>query len=87
MDAQPIKHRPLIVVTSDPPLLLVRAYQEGMAELMKLNGELSGSIQLEASFKDQIEKVNQELDALADKEPKYEQVKRTFRWLLRKTDR
>jgi uncharacterized protein involved in exopolysaccharide biosynthesis len=63
-------------MTSDEPLLLVRAYQDGMAALLKLNAELSGNIQLEASFKDQIEKVNQQLDALADKEAEYEQLKR-----------
>ena len=61
---------------TDEPLLLVRAYQEGLAGLMKLNAELSGSVQLEASFKDQIEKVNQELDTLADKQAKYEQLTR-----------
>jgi polysaccharide biosynthesis transport protein len=63
-------------VSTDPPLLLVKVYQDGMADLMKINAEITGYSKLESSINDQIKKVNLELNALADKEAKYEHLKR-----------
>jgi hypothetical protein len=47
-----------------------------MAALLKIDAELAGYSKLEESIQDQIQKVSQELDALSDKEAKYEQLKR-----------
>jgi succinoglycan biosynthesis transport protein ExoP len=59
-----------------PPLLLVRVYQDAVASLLKVNSELSGSLNLEKMLGAEIEQVNGELAALASKEAEYDRLKR-----------
>jgi uncharacterized protein involved in exopolysaccharide biosynthesis len=61
---------------SDPPLLLVRVYQDGMATLMKISMEIAGYNSLQASQASGLDKVNEELKVLSEKEAEYSRLKR-----------
>jgi len=61
---------------SDPPILLVKVYQDGMFALLKVNSELVGLNNLEASLKEELVKINQDLSDLAKKEGEFEQLQR-----------
>jgi polysaccharide biosynthesis transport protein len=58
-----------------PPLLLIRVYQDAMANLLKLNSDMSGQMNLEKQLATQIEEVNAELAALSSKEAEYDRLK------------
>jgi len=61
-----------------PPLLLIKVYQENMATLMKLNAELNGQSELMSQLGMELEKVNRELASLSAKEAEYGRLKRVL---------
>jgi succinoglycan biosynthesis transport protein ExoP len=61
-----------------PPLLLVRVYQDAMASLLKINSELNGSLQLEKLLEDELRQVNSQLADLSSKEAEYDRLKRVL---------
>jgi succinoglycan biosynthesis transport protein ExoP len=61
-----------------PPLLLVKVYQDAMANLLKVNTDLNGSLRVEKLFTVELEKINAELASLSSKEAEYERLKRVF---------
>lgn len=61
-----------------PPLLLVRVYQDAMANLLKINSDLSGSLKLEKLLGDELERVNVQLADLTSKEAEYDRLKRVL---------
>lgn len=65
-------------LSDSPPLLLVHAYQDNIASLMKVSADLNGSRKLEAIIANQIEQVNAELATLSSKEAEYDRLKRVL---------
>lgn len=61
-----------------PPLLLVRVYQDAMASLLKINTDLSGSLKLEKSLEEELDRVNAQLAELSSKEAEYDRLKRVL---------
>jgi capsular polysaccharide biosynthesis protein len=61
-----------------PPLLLVKVYQDAMANLLKVNTDLNGSLRLEKHLAAELEKVNAELASLSSKEAEYDRLKRVL---------
>ena len=61
-----------------PPLLLVKVYQDAMANLLKANTDLNGLLRLEKLLVVELEKINGELASLSSKEAEYERLKRVF---------
>ncbi len=61
-----------------PPLLLIKVYQDNMASLMKLNAELNGQTELLNQLGTELEKVNKELASLSAKEAEYGRLKRVL---------
>jgi polysaccharide biosynthesis transport protein len=61
-----------------PPLLLVKVYQDAMANLLKVNTDLNGSLRVENLLTVELEKINAELASLSSKEAEYEQLKRVL---------
>ncbi len=61
-----------------PPLLLIKVYQDNMATLMKLNAELNGQTELLNQLGTELEKVNAELASLSAKEAEYGRLKRVL---------
>jgi uncharacterized protein involved in exopolysaccharide biosynthesis len=61
-----------------PPLLLVKVYQDNMANLMKVNADLNGSIELLQQLGTELENVNKELATLSSKEAEYGRLKRVL---------
>lgn len=61
-----------------PPILLVKIYQDNMANLMKVNADLAGYAHLEKSLGAEITSVNTELAALTAKEAEYDRLRRTL---------
>ncbi|MDF0521352.1 GNVR domain-containing protein [Bradyrhizobium yuanmingense] len=61
-----------------PPLLLIKVYQDNMAALMKLNSELNGQMELLHQLGIELEKVNKELASLSAKEAEYGRLKRVL---------
>lgn len=61
-----------------PPLLLIKVYQDNMATLMKLNAELNGQTELLNQLGMELEKVNTELASLSAKEAEYGRLKRVL---------
>jgi polysaccharide biosynthesis transport protein len=61
-----------------PPLLLVKVYQDAMANLLKVNTDLNGSLRVEKSLTAELEKINTELASLASKEAEYDRLKRVL---------
>ncbi|MCS3501744.1 uncharacterized protein involved in exopolysaccharide biosynthesis [Bradyrhizobium japonicum] len=61
-----------------PPLLLIKVYQDNMATLMKLNAELNGQTELLNQLGTELEKVNKELASLSAKEAEYGRLKRVL---------
>jgi uncharacterized protein involved in exopolysaccharide biosynthesis len=61
-----------------PPLLLVKVYQDAMANLLKVNTDLNGSLRVEKLLTVELEKINAELASLSSKEAEYERLKRAF---------
>ena len=63
-------------IDGDPPLLLVRVYQDTVQSLVKINAELSGLRAIVSQQHGQLESLNMELSDLATKEAEFEQLKR-----------
>jgi polysaccharide biosynthesis transport protein len=61
-----------------PPLLLVKVYQDAMANLLKVNTELNGSLRVEKHLVSELEKVNAELASLSSREAEYDRLKRVL---------
>ena len=61
-----------------PPLLLVRVYQDAMANLVKINSELNGSLELSKVLEDELHSVNSQLADLTSKESEYDRLKRVL---------
>ena len=61
---------------NDPPLLLVKVYQDSMVELFKANADLEAAINLEENLGQELKKVNEELSALASREADFERLRR-----------
>lgn len=61
-----------------PPLLLVKVYQDAMANLLKVNTDLNGSLRVEKHLVSELEKVNAELASLSSKEAEYDRLKRVL---------
>jgi succinoglycan biosynthesis transport protein ExoP len=61
-----------------PPFLLVKVYQDAMANLLKVNTDLNGSLRVEKSHTVELEKINAELASLASKEAEYDRLKRVL---------
>jgi succinoglycan biosynthesis transport protein ExoP len=51
-----------------PPLLLVRAYQDAIANLLKINTDLNSSLRVEKHLVAELEKINEELASLSSRE-------------------
>jgi capsular polysaccharide biosynthesis protein len=62
----------------EPPLLLVKVYQDAMANLLKVNTELNGSLRLEKLLVGELDKINAELASLSSKEAEYDRLKRVL---------
>ena len=69
--AQPIDDR-----TGDPPLLLVKVYQDSMVELFKVNADLAGVQNLLKQQTDETARLSAELNGLAASEQTYVMLKR-----------
>jgi polysaccharide biosynthesis transport protein len=61
-----------------PPLLLVKVYQDAMANLLKVNTELNGSLRVEKHLVSELEKINAELASLSSREAEYDRLKRVL---------
>ncbi|WP_187436451.1 hypothetical protein [Bradyrhizobium hipponense] len=61
-----------------PPLLLIKVYQENMSTLMKINADLNGQTELLGQLGAELEKVNKELASLSAKEAEYGRLKRVL---------
>ena len=59
-----------------PPLLLVKVYQDAMANLVKVNTDLNGSLNVEKELTVELDKVNKELASLSSKQAEYDRLKR-----------
>jgi polysaccharide biosynthesis transport protein len=59
-----------------PPLLLIKVYQDAMANLLKVNTDLNGSLRVEKVLTVELDKINEELASLSSKEAEYDRLKR-----------
>lgn len=63
---------------SDPPLLLVRVYQDSMAALFKINADLAGAQGLQTQQGIELARVNTDLNGLAVNEQEYLRLRRAI---------
>jgi succinoglycan biosynthesis transport protein ExoP len=61
-----------------PPLLLVKVYQDAMANLLKVNTDLNGSLRVEKLLAVELDKINEELASLSSREAEYDRLKRVL---------
>jgi uncharacterized protein involved in exopolysaccharide biosynthesis len=61
-----------------PPLLLIKVYQDAVANLLKVNTDLNGSLRVEKLLMGELDRINEELAALSSKEAEYDRLKRVF---------
>jgi uncharacterized protein involved in exopolysaccharide biosynthesis len=61
-----------------PPMLLIKVYQDAMANLLKVNTELNGSLNVEKALTVELDKVNGELASLSSKQAEYDRLKRVL---------
>ncbi len=61
---------------ADPPLLLVRVYQDSMTELFKVNAELAGLENLQRQQTEETVKLTSQLNSLSEKEQQYAALRR-----------
>jgi succinoglycan biosynthesis transport protein ExoP len=61
-----------------PPLLLVKVYQDAMANLLKVNTDLNGSLRVEKVLVVELDKINEELASLSSKEAEHDRLKRVL---------
>ena len=62
--------------SSDPPLLLIKVYQESMAGLFKVNSDLAGAQNLQRQQVDEVANLTAELALLSENEQKFLRLKR-----------
>ncbi|MGO4173645.1 GumC family protein [Bosea sp. TAF32] len=62
--------------SNDPPLLMVKVYQEAMVALFKVNSEIAGLEGLSAQQQTEMGSLNAELRTLSAKEAEFERLKR-----------
>src|SRR6185503_3365383 len=62
--------------TKDPPLLLVRVYQESMMALFKINAEIAGARLLEEQYQEERAKLRGELDQISRYTERIEALRR-----------
>ena len=63
---------------ADPPLLLVRVYQDSMVALFKVNSDLAGASNLERHLIGEVDKVQKELASLASNEAEFARLQRNL---------
>ncbi|MGY0575818.1 hypothetical protein ACTGJ9_036255 [Bradyrhizobium sp. RDM12] len=62
--------------TGDPPLLLVKVYQDSMVELFKINSDLAGAESLQKQQTTEISKITEDLNRLSINERDFATLKR-----------
>jgi uncharacterized protein involved in exopolysaccharide biosynthesis len=62
--------------STEPPILMVKVYQEALVELLRVNAELEGLTKLERDQRDQLAQLNQELSDLAGKAGEFARLQR-----------
>lgn len=70
-DARAVEDR-----TSDPPLLLVKVYQDSMVELFKANADLTGAQYLHRQQIEEMSKLTADLNKLSENERQFVKLKR-----------
>ncbi len=63
-------------ISGNPPLLLVRVYQDGLANLLKINSELAGLQSLGQEQEKDLKQIDEELSKLAAKEAQFNRLKK-----------
>jgi succinoglycan biosynthesis transport protein ExoP len=63
-------------LTESPPLLLIRAYQDTMAALLKADADFAGTKNREAQLGTELQRVNKELAVLSSREAEYNRLSR-----------
>ncbi len=63
---------------SDPPLLMVRVYQDTMVTLFKVNAELTGLETLQQEQAEELKRLNAQLGALSSREGDFSRFKRAL---------
>ncbi len=61
---------------TDPPLLMVKVYQDGMFELLRTNSQLTGLTKLEDRQNLELSSLTKQLDALYARQAQYSQLQR-----------
>jgi len=61
-----------------PPLVVVKVYQDAMANLLKVNTDLNGSLNVEKELTVELDNVNKELASLSSKQAEYDRLKRVL---------
>ena len=64
------------ISVGDPPLLMVRVYQDSMVTLFKINAELAGLQDLAKQQEEEVGSLNKELATLSAKQTSFERLKR-----------
>lgn len=62
--------------SSDPPLLLIKVYQDSMAALFKVNSDLAGAQNMQKQQVDEVANLTAELALLSENEQKFARLKR-----------
>jgi uncharacterized protein involved in exopolysaccharide biosynthesis len=62
--------------SSEPPILMVKVYQDALVELLKVNAELEGLTKLEHDQSEQLAQLNRELSDLAGKAGEFARLER-----------
>ena len=70
--------RPMDERAADPPLLLVRVYQDSMVTLFKVNADLIGVQSLQRQQAEEVDKITAGLNKLTENEQEYTQLKRAL---------
>ncbi|WP_168166121.1 GNVR domain-containing protein [Bosea sp. PAMC 26642] len=63
-------------IEGEPPLLMIKVYQDGIAALFKLNSDLAGIRDMQTQQEAEVAKINGELAALAASQTEFERLKR-----------
>jgi uncharacterized protein involved in exopolysaccharide biosynthesis len=72
--------------TSDPPLLMVRVFQESVQVLVRLRSEAAGFRALEEQQRKELAKVDEELQVLSSNEAQFERLKRELELARQRVD-
>ncbi len=63
-------------ISNDPPLLLVKVYQDGLVQLMKVNSDLAGYNNLAFQQEKELRQIDEELASLSSKEAQFDKLKK-----------